>query len=236
MAEEISNNKTIAKNTLFLYFRMMFTMLVSLYTSRVNLSVLGIEDNGIYQVVGGVVAMFSFLNSSLSGATSRFLTYELGRGDKERLSKTFASALNIHIFVAIIVFFLAETVGLWFLENKLVIPDERMDAARIVYQVSIIASMISITQVPYNASIISHEKMGVFAYMGILDVSLKLLICYMLYITPFDRLITFGVLVLTVTILLQMIYRLYCIKHFEECHFKLYRDKTIIKPILSFEG
>ena len=110
MAEEISNNKTIAKNTLFLYFRMMFTMLVSLYTSRVNLSVLGIEDNGIYQVVGGVVAMFSFLNSSLSGATSRFLTYELGRGDKERLSKTFASALNIHIFVAIIVFFLAETV------------------------------------------------------------------------------------------------------------------------------
>lgn len=236
MAEEISNNKTIAKNTLFLYFRMMFTMLVSLYTSRVNLSVLGIEDNGIYQVVGGVVAMFSFLNSSLSGATSRFLTYELGRGDKERLSKTFASALNIHIFVAIIVFFLAETVGLWFLENKLVIPDERMDAARIVYQVSIIASMISITQVPYNASIISHEKMGVFAYMGILNVSLKLLICYMLYITPFDRLITFGVLVLTVTILLQMIYRLYCIKHFEECHFKLCRDKTIIKPIFSFAG
>ena len=209
MTEQISSNKTIAKNTIFLYFRMMFTMLVSLYTSRVNLSVLGIEDNGIYQVVGGVVAMFAFLNGALSGATSRFLTYELGQGNMERLKKTFASALNIHILVAIIIFILSETVGLYFLEKKLIIPDNRINAAYIVYQVSIFASMISITQVPYNASIISHEKMGVFAYMSILDVSLKLIICYLLYITPIDKLVTYGVLILCETIGLQLIYRIY---------------------------
>lgn len=236
MTEQISSDKTIAKNTLFLYFRMMFTMLVSLYTSRVNLSVLGIEDNGIYQVVGGVVAMFAFLNGALSGATSRFLTYELGKGNMERLKKTFASALNIHILVAIIIFILSETVGLYFLEKKLIIPDNRVNAAYIVYQVSIFASMISITQVPYNASIISHEKMGVFAYMSILDVSLKLIICYLLYITPIDKLVTYGVLILCETIGLQLIYRIYCIRHFEECHFKLVRDKTFIKPIFSFAG
>ena len=236
MGEQISSNKTIAKNTIFLYLRMMFTMVVSLFTSRVNLSVLGVEDNGIYQLVGGVVAMFAFLNGSLSGATSRFLTFELGRGDNERLKDTFAAALSIHILVALIVLILAETVGMWFLENKLVIPEERMNAARIVYQLSVLASMISITQVPYNASIISHERMNVFAYMSILDVSLKLLICYLLYITPFDRLITFGVLVLIVTTVIQIIYRAYCIRNFEECHFKLVKDYSIIKPIFAFAG
>lgn len=233
---EISSNKTIAKNTLFLYFRMMFTMIVSLYTSRVNLSVLGIEDNGIYQVVGGVVTMFVFLNGSLSGATSRFLTYELGIGDRQKLNKTFSAALNIHIFVAFIILLLAETVGLWFLETKLVIPAARMNAALVVYQLSILASMISVIQVPYNASLISHECMGVFAYMSILDVTLKLIICYLLYITPFDRLITFAILVLVVIITTQWIYMYYCQKHFEECKFRWVSDLGIIKPILAFSG
>lgn len=233
---EISSGKTIAKNTIFLYFRMLFTMAVSLYTSRVNLSVLGIEDNGIYQVVGGVIVMFGFLNSSLAGATSRFLTYELGRDNLKRLKDTFAALLNFHILIAFIIFVLGETVGLWFLETKLVIPENRMMAARVVYQFTIVQSMISITQVPYDASIISHERMNVFAYLSILDVTLKLLICYLLYITPYDRLITFGFLMLCVIALMQMIYRVYCLRHFEECHFQLRIDYTILKPIISFSG
>lgn len=233
---DISSNKTIAKNTLFLYFRMMFTMVVSLYTSRVNLSVLGIEDNGIYQVVGGLVAVFTFMNGSLSGATSRFLTFELGRKDFEKLKKTFATALNIHILVALILFILAETVGLWFMEYKLVIPEERMHVARIVYQLSILSCMFSITQVPYNASIISHERMNVFAYISILDVVLKLMVCYALYISPFDRLLSYGLLMLCATIAIQMVYRMYCYKNFEECRFKLIKDYSIIKPMLAFSG
>lgn len=233
---EISSGKTIAKNTIFLYFRMLFTMVVSLYTSRVNLAVLGVEDNGIYQVVGGVILMFGFLNSSLSGATSRFLTYELGRGNVEKLKDTFAASLNVHIVVAIIILVLGETVGLWFLEEKLVIPDSRMMAARIVYQLTIIESMISITQVPYNASIISHERMNMFAYLSILDVSLKLLICYALYISPFDKLITYGVLMFFVILGMQSIYRWYCIRNFAECHFKKHIDWSIVKPMLSFSG
>lgn len=231
---KISNNGTIAKNTIFLYFRMMFTMIVSLYTSRINLNVLGIEDNGIYQVVGGVVAMFAFLNGSLSGATSRFLTYELGKGDKQKLKDTFSSALNIHIIVAFIIFILSETIGVWFLENKLVIPESRMYAARIVFQVSVLSSMIAVTQVPYNATIIAHEKMNVFAYMSILDVILKLLICYLLYIVPWDKLISFGVLMLVVTTISQLVYRQYCIKHFKGCRFSLVKDMSIVKPMLSF--
>ena len=233
---EISSGKTIAKNTIFLYFRMLFTMAVSLYTSRVNLAVLGIEDNGIYQVVGGVIVMFGFLNSSLSGATSRFLTYELGRGDTHRLKNTFAALLNFHILTAIIIFVLGETIGFWFLETKLVIPENRMMAARIVYQFTIIQSMITITQVPYNASIISHERMNVFAYLSFLDVTLKLLICYLLYLTPYDRLITYGLLSLLVIFSIQMVYRGYCIKHFDECHFQFKTDYEILKPIITFSG
>lgn len=232
----ISSNAAIAKNTAYLYFRMMFTMLVSLYTSRVNLSVLGIEDNGIYQIVGGVVALFSFLNSSLAGATSRFLTYELGKGDIKKLKDTFVTALNIHILVAIGVFILAETIGLWFLEYKLVIPASRMDAARVVYQLSILATMLSIVQVPYTASIISHERMGIFAYMSILDVILKLLICYLLYIIPFDKLVTFALLTLCVVGIVQFVYAFYCHKHFSECSIGLAKNTNIIKSMMSFSG
>ena len=231
---EISSNKTIAKNTIFLYLRMMFIMLVSLYTSRVILEALGVNDFGIYQIVGGVVTAFSFLNSSLSGATSRFLTYDLGRGDEKSLKDTFASALNIHIGLALIIFLLAETIGLWFFENKLVIPEERMNAARIVYQISVLSCMISITQVPYSASLISHEKMGVFAYMSIIDVSFRLSICYLLYIIPYDRLVVYAILMFLTLAAMQLIYRFYCIRHFKECHFKLFYNKEIVKPMLSF--
>lgn len=236
MQDTTSNNKRIAKNTIMLYIRMFISMLVGLYTSRVVLATLGVEDYGIYGVVGGVVAMMGFLNASMSGATSRFLTFELGRGDKDRLAKTFSSALIVHIAIAIIVFILAETVGLWFLCNKLNIPEGRMEAAHWVYQFSILATMLSITQVPYNATIIAHEKMDVYAYMEILNVSLKLLIVYLLCIGNFDKLILYASLMLAVSILIMMVYRIYAIRHFPEAHFHWIWDKTYLRPLLSFSG
>lgn len=231
---EISSNATIAKNTVLLYGRMFLLLIVSLYTSRVVLSVLGVIDHGIYNIVGGAVGMFSFLNGALSGATSRFLTYELAQEDNGKLKETFAAALTVHIIVALIILVLLETVGLWFVNHKLDIPAERMGAARVAFHLSVVASMISITQVPYSASIISHEKMGAFAYMSILEAVLKLAICFVVLKSPIDKLITYAVLILLVTILTQSLYRLYCIKTFPECHLIRVRDGAIFKPILSF--
>ena len=236
MQDTTSNNKRIAKNTIMLYIRMFISMLVGLYTSRVVLATLGVEDYGIYGVVGGVVAMMGFLNASMSGATSRFLTFELGRGDKDRLAKTFSSALIVHIGIAIVVLILAETVGLWFLSNKLNIPAERMQAAHWVYQLSILSAMFGITQVPYNAGIIAHEKMDVYAYVEILNVSLKLLIVYLLCIGNFDKLILYASLMLAVSILIMMVYRIYAIRQFPEAHFHWIWDKTYLRPLLSFSG
>ena len=236
MQDTTSNNRRIAKNTIMLYIRMFISMVVGLYTSRVVLATLGVEDYGIYGVVGGVVAMMGFLNASMSGATSRFLTFELGRGDNDRLAKTFSSALIVHIAIAIIVFILAETVGLWFLCNKLNIPEGRMEAAHWVYQFSILATMLSITQVPYNATIIAHEKMDVYAYMEILNVTLKLLIVYLLTIGDFDKLKLYAVLTFSVSLIIMMIYRIYCLRHFKESRFHWVWDKTYLTPLLSFSG
>lgn len=234
--EPTSSNKRIAKNALMLYVRMFLTMIVGLYTSRVVLNTLGVEDYGIYGVVGGVVSMLGFLNASMSGATSRFLTFELGRGDKKRLRDTFSSALIVHIGIALVVFVLAETVGLWFLTHKLVIPEGRMTAAHWVYQCSILSAMLGITQAPYNATIIAHEKMDIYAYVEILNVTLKLLIVYLLVIGNFDKLILYAILVLAVSVLIMMVYRIYCIRHFSESHFHWIWNPSILKPLLSFSG
>lgn len=231
-----STNKRIARNAVMLYIRMFLTMIVGLYTSRVVLNVLGVEDYGIYGVVGGIVAMMGFLNASMSGATSRFLTFELGRGDQKRLADTFSSALIVHMIIALIVLLVAETVGLWFLTHKLVIPAGRMPAAHWVYQMSILSAMISITQVPYNATIIAHEKMDVYAYVEILNVTLKLLIVYLLTIGNFDKLILYAALVLAVSIVIRMIYRIYCLRHFAESHFHWIWDKSILKPLLVYSS
>lgn len=236
MPETSSNNKRIAKNTLMLYVRMIINMAVSLYTSRVVLQVLGVEDYGVYNVVGGVVGMMGFLNATMSGATSRFLTYELGKGDKNRLSLTFNSALIVHIAIALIVFLVAETLGLWFVYNKIVIPDGRMTAALWVYQFSILSAVISITQVPYNASIIAHERLDVYAYVEIVHTFLKLLIVYLLLIIAYDKLIIYAGLVLAVTAGIAIYYRIYCLHHFEESKFQLQINNGIIKEILSFSG
>lgn len=231
----ISNNKRIAKNTLALYFRMGISIIVGLYTSRIVLQTLGVEDFGNYGIVGSVVSMMSFLNASMSGATSRFLTFELGKGDKSRLSATFSSAMIVHIIIALIVFVIAETIGLWFLCNKLVIPEARMDAAHLVFQLSIFTAMVGITQVPYNAIIISNEKMDIYAYMEILNVALKLLIVYLLVIGNFDKLILYAALNGAVSVLMAFLYRLYCIRKFSEAHVHLSEiKKDIIKPMLTF--
>ena len=233
---QTGTNRRIAKNAVMLYIRMFISMVVSLYTSRVVLNVLGVEDYGIYGVVGGVVAMMGFLNASMSGATSRFLTFELGRGDRKRLADTFSSALIVHIGIALVVLLAAETIGLWFLTHKLVIPAGRMTAAHWVYQMSIASAMLGITQVPYNATIIAHEKMDVYAYVEILNVVLKLVIVYLLIIGNFDKLILYAALMLGVSILIRMIYRIYCIRHYEESHFHWLWNKRILKPLLSFSG
>ena len=233
---EGNNNRRIAKNAVMLYVRMFFTMIVGLYTSRVVLNVLGVEDYGIYGVVGGIVAMIGFVNSSMSGATSRFLTFELGKGNEKRLADTFSSALIIHIGIALLVLILSETVGLWFLNNKLVIPAGRMPAAQWVYQLSIASAMLWITQAPYNATIIAHERMDVYAYVEILNAVLKLLIVYLLSIGNFDKLILYAVLIFLVSVLIRMIYRIYCVRHFQESHLHWVWDKTILKPMLVYSG
>lgn len=231
-----SDNKRIAKNTVMLYIRMFFTMAVSLYTSRVILQTLGVTDYGINNVVGGVVTMFSFLNGAMASATQRYLNVDIAKGDAEHLRKSFRTALQIHIIIALAIFILAETVGLWFVLNKLIIPENRMYAAMWVYQFSIVASMVSIISLPYNADIIAHEKMSAFAYISIMDVVLKLVIVYMLVISPFDKLITYSALFLCVNLLDRFIYNLYCKRHFGEVNFSLKVDTPLFKEMSSFAG
>lgn len=236
MAAPTSGSKTIARNAAALYVRMLFTTLVSLYTSRVVLATLGVEDYGIYTIVGGVVIIFGFLNAAMSGATSRFLTFELGRGDVSRLERTFSTALIVHLGIALAVFVVAETAGLWFVTHKLVIPEGRMAAARWAYQCSIAASMVTIVQAPYNACIVAHERMTVYAYVEMLSVALKLGIVYLLVVGRFDKLKLYAALVLGVTALIAAIYRSYCRRQFGECRARWVWDRSILRPMLSFSG
>lgn len=231
-----SSNKTIVKNTAFLYFRMMLTMIISLYTSRVILQILGVDDFGIYQAVGGIVGFLSFINSALSTGSSRFLTFELGVGNLEKLKRVFSTTLTVHIVIALVIIIIAETVGLWFLYNKMIIPPERMNAAVYTFHISILTAVFTLTQVPYNASIIAHEKMSVFAYMSIVEVSAKLLIVYLLGIGSIDKLKLYATLLFVVQISLMIFYRYYCGKHFKETVYHLIFDRMIFKSIASFSG
>lgn len=234
MTDFSANNKRLAKNTLLLYFRMILIMLVTFYTSRIVLDKLGIEDFGIYNVVGGVVMMFAFLNSSMTTATQRFLTFELGKEDTGRLEQVFSAALNIHIGIAIIIVLLAETIGLWFLNCKMNIPESRIIAANWVYQFSLLAFCTNIVQVPYNASLIAHEKMNVFAYISILEVFLKLGIAYLLTISKFDRLILYGLLIFLVQFIIRTAYQFYCKRHYAECRFRRFWDKDLYRLMFGF--
>lgn len=233
---ELSTNKTIAKNTLMLYFRTMVIMIVSLYTSRVILQTLGIDDFGLYQAVGGIVGFMSFLNSALSTGSSRFLTFALGKGDKHELRNTFSTVLIVHIALAILVIIVGESVGLWFLNNKLVIPGDRLFAAKWVFHLSIITAAINITQVPFSGCITAHERFNLYAYTSIVESILKLIIVYMLNLADLDKLILYATLLLCLQASLQFFYRWYCLSRFEECKFKMVFDKGIFKPIAKFSG
>lgn len=230
-----SDNKTIAKNTIYLYLRSFLMMAINLYSSRVILQALGIEDYGLFGAIGSIVAMFTIINGSLSAGTSRFLTYELGKGDSERLKKTFNASLTMHICMALFLFVLMETIGLWFVNSKMNIPEGREFAANIVYQASVLCCMFSLTQVPYSATIISHEKMNIYAYVGLAEAVFKLALIFVLLYIPFrDNLIAYAIIIASWSIILQLFYRFYCNKQFKETHLSFCKDKSIYKNMLSY--
>ena len=215
---------------------MFFSIIVGLYTSRVVLGTLGVDDYGVYNVVGGVVAMLGFLNSAMTAASQRFISFELGTGNRERLKEVFSTSVLIHVVIALIILVLAETVGLWFLNHKINISADRMVAANWVYQCAILSFMLTVVSVPYNASIVAHEHMKAFAYISILDVFLKLLIVYILVVIPFDKLISYAILLLSVALVIRLIYGRYCALHFGECRFRLSWNKRLFKEMFSFAG
>lgn len=233
-SQTTDNNKRIAKNTLLLYFRMLLMMFVTLFTSREVLDKLGVTDYGIYNVVGGVVAMLGFLNSSMSNAVQRYLSFEIGKNNEAVVNRIFNVSLFAHAGIAVFVFIVMEIVGVWYLNTHMNIPAERMDAANWVLQCSIFTTLFTIVQVPYNAIIISKEQMGIYAYISILEVVLKLLVVYMLAIGNFDKLKLYSVLIMVVTIGIVMIYRFYCTRKYKEAKFKLIKDWNLLKQIVGF--
>lgn len=215
---------------------MLFIMAVQLYTSRVVLNTLGVDDYGIYNVVGGIVAMFGFLNAAMTTSTQRYITYELGKGNYERLKQVFTTSVNIHVIISIIVVILVETVGIWFLYNKMVIPADRMTAAMWVLQLSVLTTVIAIMSYPYNAAIVAHEKMSAFAYISVLEVVLKLAVVYLLTIWDIDKLILYAILIATIQLGIRFCYSGYCAKHFPETKYHFYWDKPLFKEMLGFAG
>lgn len=233
--ESVSKGK-IAKNTLFLYFRMLFVMGVTLYTSRVILEVLGIDDFGIYQTVGGIVGMLTFVNSALSTGTSRFITFELGKKDSDRLKRTFSTTVTMQLLLALVIVIFAETVGVWFVRNKLQIDAAVMPSALWAYHLSILTTVFNLISVPFIASIISHERMSVFAYLGIFDVCAKLGVVYLLTIGGFNRLVFYAFLLLMVQVIVTLFYIIYCVRHFSETRYRLMFDRKIFRDIAGFSG
>lgn len=234
--QTVYNNKRIAKNTIYLYLRTFITMLVAFYTSRVVLNALGVVDFGIWSVLGGVVSMFSFINSSLAASIFRFLTHAIGTGDKEQINKTYNASIIVHIFFALIIFLLCETVGQWLVSEKLSVPDAKREISNIVFQIVILTSCISLLSVPFNSVIISYERMNVYAYLTFVDVFFKLLIAYIVYIVPSNKLVWYAMMMLFSTFLLLSFYFLYVRFKFKELRIQRVRDKQLFKSLLSFSG
>lgn len=230
------NNKRIAKNTFVLYCRTLVVLVVSLYTSRIILNALGVEDYGIYNVVGGVVAMFSVISGALSSAVSRFITFELGKGDSNKLQIVFSSSVNIQVGISILVLLIGEIVGVWFLNCQMNIPQERLVAANWVLQCSLFTFCISLISIPYNACIIAHERMQAFAYITILDALLKLGICFLILESPWDRLISYATLLFCVALTIRLIYGIYCHWHFAESHYRFVFDRSVLREMTGFAG
>lgn len=227
-------NKTIAKNVFSLYIRMFVTLAISLYTSRVLLNVLGVEDYGIYSVVGGVIILFSFIKSSFTSAISRFLSFEIGTGDTKKIIDTFKASLTINLIIALVIVLLAETVGLWFLETKLVIDENRLYVAKLVYQLSLLSAVIEIIKVPFNSLIISYEKMNVYAIIEIISSLLKLVFVIILTKISYDKLLLHGLLTALASFLVFSIYVTYCLKRFSVCKLGVGLNRNVIKPMLNF--
>ena len=233
---EISSKRQVTKNAIMLYVRMFVSMIIGLYSSRVVLSTLGVSDYGIYNVVGAIVPVFAFLSNAMASSISRFITFELGKGDFDRLKKTFSSAVFIQIVIGVVIFILAEFIGGWFLREKLVIPPERMYAAKWIFQLSVLSILLNIIQIPYYACIIAHEKMEVYAYIEILNAFFKLIIVFLLIVIGFDKLILLGVLSSFSLIIITLFYVIYSMRFFKECRSKVIIDKDIIKPMITFSG
>lgn len=236
MMSDNSTSKRIAKNTLVLYFRMLFLMAISLYTSRVVLKALGIEDYGIYNVVGGFVAMFSIISGSLSASITRFLNYEMGLGISDRLKRIFSTSVTIQVILSFIVVLLAETIGLWFLNYKMQIPIARLEATNWVFQLSLITFAINLLSVPYNAAIIAHEKMTAFAYIGLFEGISKLGIAFLILNSNYDNLILYAILMCALSLIVRLVYGWYCNRNFVECKVSLIIDRSLLKEIFSFAG
>lgn len=236
MTSNFNKTKTIAKNAVFLYMRMIIVTIITLFTSRVVLRELGFDDYGLYNVVGGVVTLFGFLRSSMNSSTQRFLSYEMGRGNFDSLRKTFTTCFTAHAIIALVLLVLAETVGLWFLNSQIVIPEGRVVAANWIYQFSVISLFISIISVPYSADIVSNEKMGYFAFLGVLNAVLKLVIAYLIIINPIDRLIYYGFLMMFINVIDLILNWSYCRIKFSETRLLLYWDKASFRKIFSFSG
>lgn len=230
------NSRRIARNTAFLYFRMLLILVITLYTSRLVLSVLGIVDYGIYDVVSSVVAMFSFINGSMVTSTQRYLTFAIGKGDPEETGKVFSNAVRIHLLIGIVIVILCETIGVWMVNHKLVIPEDRLTAANWVFQLSLLSFFINVTQVPYNAIIIAKEKMNIFAYISIADALLKLGIVFLLPLIPFDKLIVYAILSFLVAQTIRTAYRIYCRRSFEECRSASFKKGGQYREMLGFAG
>lgn len=236
MSTIASNNKRIAKNTIILYFRMFLMLALNLFTSRIILKTLGVVDYGIYSAVGGIVSMFTLISGALTNSVTRFLTYELGKGDSEKLIKVFSTSINVMFILCIVILVVGEPAGVWFLNNKMVIPEERLVAANWVLQCAILTFLVSLISIPYNASIIAHEKMSAFAYISIFDAILKIIVVYLLYLTTYDRLIVYAVFLLLVSCLIRLTYGFYCRVHFQECKYRWIKDKKLLRSMTSFAG
>lgn len=236
MSSDLSGNKRVAKNTIVLYARMVFILAVNLYTSRVILDVLGIEDYGIYNVVAGFVMMFGFLNSAMATASSRYIAYEQGTGNVERQKIVYSTTVMIHLSLAIIIVLLAEIFGVWYINNYMVYPVERTFAANFIFQAALLSFFFNIISVPFTSSIIAHEDMGIYALVSIIDAVLKLGIVFLLPISPIDQLVFYSILLLVVSLLNYSIYLFYCHRKYVECHFRINKDVTLFKEMLGFAG
>lgn len=236
MVENNSANKRLAVNTITLYVRMLVLMLITLYTSRVILKNLGATDFGIYNVVGGLVVIVGSISSSLTASSNRFIAYALGKESIEIQQKTFSTLLNIHLVLALLTVVLAETIGVWFLETQLVIPSDRMFAARLVFQMTVLSTALLFLSFPYCSLIVAHERMNIYAYITIIDVVLKLIIVLSLEILPYDKLVCYSVLIFLTQILIQIVYVIYCKYSFKECKYQFVLDRKIIKSVSKFTG